>query len=57
MQCYWWWLNGNTTRESITSDLEEMKQKGYGGAMIVDANGASQLGNQRYSRWAHVWQP
>jgi hypothetical protein len=46
MQCYWWWLNGNTTRESITSDLEEMKQKGYGGAMIVDANGASQLGNR-----------
>jgi hypothetical protein len=45
MQCYWWWLNGNTTRESITRDLEEMKQKGYGGAMLVDANGANQLGN------------
>ena len=46
MQCYWWWLNGNTTRESITRDLVEMKQKGYGGAMLVDANGANQLGNQ-----------
>ena len=45
MQCYWWWLNGNTTRESITLDLEEMKAKGYGGAMLVDANGADQLGN------------
>jgi alpha-L-rhamnosidase len=45
MQCYWWWLNGNTTREAITRDLVEMKQKGYGGAMLVDANGANQLGN------------
>lgn len=45
MQCYWWWLNGNTTRESITQDLVEMKRKGYGGAMLVDANGANQNGN------------
>jgi hypothetical protein len=46
MQCYWWWLNGNTTPETITRDLEEMKQKGYGGVMIVDANGADQNGNR-----------
>src|SRR5208283_2357778 len=45
MQCYWWWLNGNTTPETITRDLEEMKQKGYGGVMIVDASGANQNGN------------
>src|SRR5690606_8052433 len=37
LRCYWWWLNGMATKESITRDLEEMKAKGYGGASIVDA--------------------
>jgi hypothetical protein len=23
---YWWWLNGNVTKEGITKDLEEMKR-------------------------------
>jgi hypothetical protein len=45
LRCYWWWLNGNVTRQSITRDLEQMKAKGYGGAMIVDAGGAEQRGN------------
>ncbi|MHB1021146.1 MAG: glycosyl hydrolase [Acidobacteriaceae bacterium] len=45
MQCYWWWLNGNTDEATITHDLEEMKAKGYGGANLVDANGADQNGN------------
>jgi hypothetical protein len=33
------------TKEAITHDLEEMKAKGFGGAVIVDAGGASQDGN------------
>jgi hypothetical protein len=45
LRCYWWWLNGNTTAETITRDLEEMKAKGYGGALLVDAGGAEQFGN------------
>jgi hypothetical protein len=45
LRAYWWWLNGNVTKESITSDLEGMKAKGFGGAVIYDANGASQEGN------------
>ena len=45
LRCYWWWLNGNTDETTITSDLEEMKAKGFGGALLVDANGADQLGN------------
>jgi hypothetical protein len=28
-QCWWWWLNGNVTKEGITRDLEEM-QAGVG---------------------------
>ena len=45
LRAYWWWLNGNVTKPSITHDLEEMKAKGFGGAVIFDANGAAQEGN------------
>ena len=46
LRCYWWWLNGNTDKPTITHDLEEMKAKGFGGALLVDANGANQSGNR-----------
>jgi hypothetical protein len=46
LRCYWWWLNGNTTEETITHDLEQMKAKGFGGALLVDANGSNQTGNE-----------
>jgi hypothetical protein len=47
LRAYWWWLNGNVTKASITHDLEEMKAKGFGGAVIIDADGSSQDGNAR----------
>lgn len=47
VRAYWWWLNGNVTREAITRDLEQMKAKGFGGALICDADGSSQDGNER----------
>ena len=34
---FWWWLNGNVTREGITKDLEEMKRQGINGVMIFHA--------------------
>ena len=40
-RCFWWWLNGNVTEEAITRDLEEMKAKGFGGALIFDASSSS----------------
>jgi hypothetical protein len=46
LRCYWWWLNGNTNQAAITRDLEEMKAKGYGGALLVDADGSSQHDNR-----------
>jgi hypothetical protein len=46
-RCFWWWLNGNVTKAAITRDLEEMKAKGYGGALIFDADGSSQTGHVR----------
>jgi hypothetical protein len=45
LRCYWWWLNGNTDTVTITHDLEEMKAKGFGGALLVDADGSSQNGH------------
>ncbi len=45
MRAFWWWLNGNVTKASITKDLEAMKAKGFSGALIFDANGAAQFGN------------
>jgi hypothetical protein len=45
LRCYWWWLNGHTDEATITRDLEEMKAKGYGGALLVDANGSQQENN------------
>lgn len=47
LRAYWWWINGNVTKEAITHDLEEMKAKGFGGALICDADGSSQDGNER----------
>ncbi len=47
LRAYWWWLNGNVTSNAITRDLEEMKAKGFGGALICDADGSSQDGNVR----------
>ena len=37
IRCWWWWLNSNVTKESITKDLEAMHAKGFSGAMIFDA--------------------
>jgi hypothetical protein len=33
---YWFWNNGNVTREGITADLEAMKRVGIGGVLIMD---------------------
>ena len=44
---YWWWLNSNITPQAITRDLEELKEKGFGGALIFDADGSNQDGNRR----------
>ncbi|MCW8926674.1 MAG: glycosyl hydrolase, partial [Xanthomonadales bacterium] len=39
-RAYWWWLNGNVTRASITRDLEAMQARNWGGAVIFDGGGA-----------------
>ena len=46
VNCWWWWLNGNVTREAITKDLKAMKSRNFQGAMIFDAGGHNQRGNK-----------
>ena len=35
---YWYFMDGNMTRDGITADLEAMKQAGIGGAIFLDVN-------------------
>jgi len=57
MRVYWWWINGNVTEQSLTRDLEAMKAKGIGGAIIVDADGSNQDGNTRVPHGATFFSP
>jgi hypothetical protein len=41
---YWFWLNGNITREGITADLEAMKRVGIGGALIMEVDQGAPTG-------------
>ncbi len=45
-RCFWWWLNGNVTKDAITRDLEAMRAQGMGGGLLIDADGSGQRGNQ-----------
>ena len=38
LRCYWWWMNGYTTVDTITQELTAMKAKGYAGVLLVDDN-------------------
>ncbi|HPA18934.1 MAG TPA: glycosyl hydrolase [Verrucomicrobiae bacterium] len=35
---YWFWMNGNITREGITADLEAMARVGIGGVLIMSVS-------------------
>ncbi|MBD3177015.1 MAG: hypothetical protein GF320_17715, partial [Armatimonadia bacterium] len=41
---YWFWLNGNITREGITADLEAMAREGIGGVLIMEVDQGAPLG-------------
>ncbi|MBQ9820400.1 MAG: hypothetical protein IJM60_09005, partial [Bacteroidales bacterium] len=45
--CWWWWLNGNVSKESITRELEAMKDRHFYGALVFDAGGHDQRGNKQ----------
>jgi alpha-L-rhamnosidase/F5/8 type C domain len=54
---WWWWLNSNTDKETITHDLEAMKANGIGGANVIDAGGDNQQGNNRVPRGPEFGSP
>lgn len=41
---FWFWLNGNITREGITADLEAMKRAGIGGVLIMEVDQGTPAG-------------
>ncbi len=41
---YWFWLNGNITREGITADLEAMKRVGVAGVLIMEVDQGAPVG-------------
>ena len=57
---YWFWLNGNITREGITADLEAMKRVGVGGVLIMEVDQGAPvgpvdfMGNQWRELFRHV---
>jgi hypothetical protein len=42
---YWFWLNGNITREGIMADLEAMRRVGIGGVLIMEVDQGAPVGN------------
>ena len=47
-QVYWFWMNGNVTKEGITLDLEAMKQVGIGGVFNFDVGTGIPKGPVQY---------
>ncbi|MCU0981691.1 MAG: hypothetical protein MUF25_21275, partial [Pirellulaceae bacterium] len=45
--CYWYWMNGNVTREGIIADLQAMHDVGVGGVFLMDI-GIHPAGPVRY---------
>ncbi|EWH10505.1 glycoside hydrolase [Catenovulum agarivorans DS-2] len=45
---YWFWMNGNLSKEGITADLEAMSRVGIGGALIMEVNFRTPAGKYAY---------
>ncbi len=54
---YWFWLNGNITKEAITADLEAMKAKGIGGVLIMETDLGEPKGPVRFAgpQWRELF--
>ena len=54
---YWFWLNGNITREGITADLEAMHRVGIGGVLIMEVDQGTPVGPVDFmsQRWRELF--
>lgn len=55
---YWFWMNGNITREGISADLESMSKVGIGGALIMEVDQGVPLGPVSFAspKWRELFQ-
>ncbi len=55
---YWFWLNGNITKEGITADLEAMKRAGVGGVLIMEVDQGAPVGPVDFmsARWRELFE-
>jgi hypothetical protein len=55
---YWFWLNGNITKEGIKLDLEAMKRVGIGGVLIMEVDQGAPLGPVSFAgtQWRELFQ-
>ncbi len=55
---YWFWMNGNLTREGISGDLEAMRRVGIGGAIVMEIDSFIPAGPVRFfsPEWRSIWQ-
>ena len=55
---YWFWLDGNLTREGITADLEAMQRVGVGGVLIMEVDQNIPKGPVRFGspEWRKLFQ-
>jgi len=55
---YWFFLNGNITREGITADLEAMRRVGIGGVLIMEVDQGAPKGPARFGSpaWRKLFQ-
>ncbi len=52
---YWWWLDGDASKEGITRDLVEMKRQGICGVLLFDAGTGGPLGRQGPAFMSAEW--
>ncbi|MEN6426331.1 MAG: glycosyl hydrolase [Phycisphaerales bacterium] len=54
---YWFWLNGNITRDGITADFEAMKRVGVGGVLIMEVDQGAPVGPADFlgERWRDLF--
>jgi hypothetical protein len=54
---YWFWANGNVTKEGITADLEAMQRVGIGGVLIMDVDPAVPPGPVAFAstQWREIF--
>jgi hypothetical protein len=54
---YWFWLNGNLSKEGVTADLEAMKRVGVGGVLIMEVDQGTPKGKYVFgsSEWRDLF--